>query len=170
MKPFRLSALLLSLCILAGCAASPSPAQTAESAAPTAEAAETTASQTALPETTALPKDLPPVDIDLTVMNQTMMYAQAYDMIYNSEQYIGKTVRIRGPFNTYTDTETGEVHRAILIRDATACCTQGIEFEPADPDVSTPAIDTELTVSGTFDTYMNDMFLYCVLRNAAVEG
>ena len=145
--------------------------ETGSTAAPESTEAHTSAAAEAtVPAVTTPPEDLPPVDFDLTQMNQTMMYAQVYDMIYNPDEYRGKSVRIRGPFNTYTDEETGDVHRAILIRDATACCTQGIEFEPADPDAAMPEIDAEMTVSGVFDTYMTGPMLFCILRDAAVES
>ena len=162
MKRKKTAAAVLLLCMLAGCGAQTVPEPVSET-----RAAEIV--QTQPPETSAAPRDLPPVDIDLTRMSQTMMYSQAYDMIYNSESYLGKTVRISGPYNTFTDPETGKVHRAVLIRDATACCTQGIEFEPENADVS-PAVDAEIIVSGTFDTYMDGMFLYCVLRSAQIES
>ncbi len=109
------------------------------------------------------------MDYDLSALSRTMMYSQVYDMIYNPDQYIGKTVRIFGPFNQYTDEATGEIHYACLIEDATACCTQGIEFEPADKHTVMPPQDSMVLVSGTFDTYMNGPFLYCVLRDAVVE-
>lgn len=154
------------LCLLAGCG-NGTPEGMPTSAPETTEAQTTGATA---PTVTTAPEDLPAVDFDLTQMNQTMMYAQVYDMIYNPDEYRGKSVRIRGPFNTYTDEETGDVHRAILIRDATACCTQGIEFEPADPDAVMPAVDAEMTVSGVFDTYMTGPFLFCILRGAAIES
>ena len=164
--------MLCILCLLAGCGqAAP---QTAEQPTDAIDMAETQTTETqttdALTTETAAPKDLPPVDYDLTQMNQTMMYAQVYDMIYNPESYLGKSVRIRGPFNAYTDEETGGEHRAVLIRDATACCTQGIEFEPADPDAVMPAIDAEMTVSGVFDTYRTGPFQFCILREASIDG
>lgn len=132
--------------------------------------AETTEPQTEAESTAyVLPQNLPEVDYDLSAMSNTMMYAQVYDMIYNPDQYIGKTVRIFGPFDQYADEETGTVHQVCLIRDATACCTQGIEFEPEDAHTAIPPKDSMVLVSGTFDTYMNGPFLYCVLRNAVLE-
>ena len=167
--------MLCILCLLAGCgrtAPETAPTSAAHPAETQAAESQSTGSETAaaVPAVSAVRKDLPPVDFDLTQTNRTMMYAQAYDMIYNTEEYLGKTVRICGPFNTYTDEETGDVHRAILIRDATACCTQGIEFEPADPNAVMPAIDAEMTVSGVFDTYMIGPFLYCILRDATIDS
>ena len=165
-------ALCLALCLLSGCGAvrgqepETAPAETQTAAETTTEAATETTTET----TTAVLKDLPPVDVDLTQLPQNLMYSQAYDMLYNPEQYLGKTVRISGPYSSYADPETNETHCACLIRDATACCTQGMEFEPADETQPLPEADQIITVSGVFDTYMSGPFLYCILRNAQIES
>ena len=134
---------------------------------------ETTAEQTqTVPSTTAKSlylQDLPRVDVDLAALTKTMMYAQVSDMIYNPDTYIGKSVRISGPLDVFADEVYGQTHYVCLIEDATACCTQGIEFDFADKETILPPTGTIVTVSGTFDTYMIDMFLYCVLRNAELE-
>lgn len=153
--------LCITFCILiclAGCA------RTAQPAEPV------TQTQTEpVPTEITLPTDLPQVEYDLSALSGTMMYSQVYDMIYNPDQYLGKTVRILGPFDIITEEETGRTRYVCLIRDATACCTQGIEFEPADAETAVPSAGSTVLVSGTFDTYMNGPFLYCVLRNAVLE-
>ena len=161
MKKRFVCILLLPLLCFAGCARNELPAESVTET----QNAETTAE----PTTLVLPQDLPEVDYDLSAMNRTVMYAQVYDMIYNPDQYLGKTVRILGPVDQYTAEETGDTRYVCLIRDATACCTQGIEFEPEDADTVVPPKDSTVLVSGTFDTYMNGPFLYCVLRNAVLE-
>lgn len=164
-------ALCLALCLLSGCGAVRG--QETETTAAAETAVETTAEttvETTTETTTAVPKDLPPVDVDLTQMPQNLMYSQAYDMLYNPEQYLGKTVRISGPYSSYADPETNALHRACLIRDATACCTQGVEFEPADETLPAPDEEDVITVSGVFDTYMTGPFLYCILRDAQIES
>ena len=57
-----------------------------------------------------------------------------------------------------------------MIPDATACCSQGIEFlldgnytYPNDY----PQIGTEITVEGVFDTYYEGAYRYCQLINAS---
>ena len=167
---FLLAVLLLGL---TGCTAK-APEQngvTIVSDARTQSETETTQEQT-VPSTTAKPlnlQDLPRVGIDLAALNKTMMYAQVSDMIYNFDTYVGKSVRISGPLDVFTDDVVGQTHYVCLIEDATACCTQGIEFDFADKEIKLPPKGSVVTVSGTFDTYMLDMFLYCVLRNAVLE-
>ncbi len=161
--------LCLVLFCFAGCAQNELPAQTVtQNGEQTAEAV-TELQTEAEPTTVALPQDLPEVDFDLSAMSQTVMYAQVYDMIYNPDQYHGKAVRMLGPVDQYVEEETGETRCVCLIQDATACCTQGIEFELSDADAAVPSPGSTVLVSGAFDTYMSGPFLHCVLRDAALE-
>ena len=51
----------------------------------------------------------------------------------------------------YQDPNTQKYYFACVIADATACCSQGIEFVP-DGDYTYPELDSSITVSGIFDT------------------
>ena len=66
-------------------------------------------------------------------------------------------------------TQSTEFYCACIIQDATLCCSQGIEFvlsdEYAFPE-DYPEYEDTITVIGTFDTYMDDGYTYCTLRNA----
>lgn len=166
-------ALCLALCVLSGCRAARETERESSPASVTETKMQTEIELTVEPQTeptAARAQDLPPVDIDLSQMPQNLMYAQVYEILYNPEQFLGKSVRITGPYSASADPETGEIHRACLIRDATACCTQGMEFELADDTQTLPQEDEIFTVSGGFDTYMSGPFLYCVLRNAKIES
>ncbi len=107
-------------------------------------------------------------DIDLTNMSSDMVYAQVYDMIFNGDTYVGKTVKARGQFSYYQEVDGREFY-AVLVNDAAACCSQGIEFildgEYTYPD-DYPAIGTEITVTGTFNYYTEDFYTYCQLLGA----
>ena len=96
------------------------------------------------------------LDVDLTVLSSTMVYSEVYDMMYYPENYIGKTVKMKGSYAGYHDEITGKYYHACIIQDATACCAQGIEFEPANdykyPD-DYPVEGQEVCVTGVFDTY-----------------
>ncbi|MFI3141303.1 MAG: hypothetical protein R3Y27_03220 [Clostridia bacterium] len=95
------------------------------------------------------------VDVDLTVLSATMVYSEVYNMIMNPDEYLGKIVKMTGIFGVYEDTSTGNMYFAILIMDATACCTQGVEFILADasyPD-DYPEVGETATVIGEFQTY-----------------
>ncbi|MCR4615742.1 MAG: hypothetical protein K5756_06290 [Clostridiales bacterium] len=122
------------------------------------------------PSKTAGQVDAGPVDIDLTKLSSTLVYSEVYDMMSSPENYIGKRVRMRGPF-TYSKGD-GRYYYACIISDATACCAQGIEFLLKDGRTSPeeyPAIDTEITVVGVFDTYYEGANQYCQLIDAVME-
>ncbi len=111
------------------------------------------------------------IDVDLTVLSGTMVYSEVYNMMASPEMYIGKTVKMKGPFAYYHDEATGKYYFACIIQDAAACCAQGIEFILTDdyiyPD-DYPELDEEICVVGVFDTYQEGDCTYCTLRNAAL--
>ena len=109
------------------------------------------------------------VDVDLTALSATMVYAEVYNMVSHPEDYIGKTVKMDGAFAYYHDEATGGDYFACIVQDATACCAEGIEFVLAGEHVypaDYPAPDEEICVVGEFDTYLEDGNSYCTLRNA----
>ena len=113
------------------------------------------------------------VEIDLTQLSSTMVYSEVYNMMMTPDDFIGKTVRMEGFFAMQHDDATGNDYYACIIQDATACCSQGIEFiPPADmkyPD-DFPELDSIITVSGVFDTYEEDGYKYCTLRDSVIES
>lgn len=168
MKPVFSLLLLLSLLLsLAACGdtSAPTPPQTApEQAAQTAPA----------PEETPL-SSTPGIDIDLTALSRTMVYSEVYNMMMTPENYIGKVVRMNGLCSTFesvaVDGQEARVYYTCIIFDATACCSQGIEFVLAGDTGAEayPPVDTEITVTGTFQTYDENGILYCHLVDATLE-
>lgn len=112
------------------------------------------------------------VDVDLTKLSATMVYAEVSNMMTDPDAYLGKTVRMSGSFAVYHDDASGKNYFACLIADATACCSQGIEFVRKDaagyPD-DYPEPGAPITVTGVFDTYYEGEYLYCTLTDAVME-
>jgi len=110
-------------------------------------------------------------DVDLTQLSSSMVYGQVYDMVNNSDSYVGKKVKMRGSFSYYKDEKTGREYFAVLIADATACCSQGIEFilkgDPVYPD-DYPEVGADITVTGSFAWYKEDYATYCQLLDAEI--
>ncbi len=106
-------------------------------------------------------------DIDLTAMNSTMVYSEVSNMMMEPQSFEGKYIKMRGNFAVY-EAETRNYY-ACLISDATACCSQGIEFvlkgNYSYPD-DYPPLDTEITVTGIFDTYNEGENTFIQLLNA----
>ena len=113
------------------------------------------------------PGDIPAyttIDVDLTEMSSTLVYSEVLNIMTNPSAYIGKTIKMNGIADVYTDPATGITYRTCIIQDATACCAQGIEFELGDG--SSVSAGDQVTVTGVFDTYMEGQYIYCTLRNA----
>ena len=109
------------------------------------------------------------VDLDLTVLSANMIYSEVFAMVYTPEEYMGKTIKMEGIFSYVYDETTGNCYYACIVRDATQCCAQGIEFVPSDeytyPD-DFPAVGEDICVAGVFDTYMEGNGRYLTLRDA----
>ena len=110
-------------------------------------------------------------DVDLTELNSTMIYAQVADMVNNGDNYLGKSVKAKGTFGYYKETD-GREFFAVLISDATACCSQGIEFvldgDHKYPE-DYPELGTGITVTGEFNYYREGNATYCQLLHADME-
>lgn len=107
------------------------------------------------------------IDIDLTTMSATMVYSEVQNMMMNPQSYMGKTVKMQGALNVAE--ENDRRYFACIIKDATACCAQGIEFDWAGdhtyPD-DYPEQGEDITVVGSFTTYKENTRTYCRLANA----
>lgn len=133
------------------------------------------------PEKTDAREETQEIDVDLTQLSSTMVYSEVYNMMYTPQDYVGKTVKMNGAFNLYcqrTD-ENGQpnfdypIYYACVIADATACCTQGLEFvldgNFTYPD-DYPELGRDITVTGTFETYEEAGDTYCHLVNATMTA
>lgn len=111
-------------------------------------------------------------DIDLTKMNSSMVYAQIADMVNNGDNYLGKTVKVKGSFSYFKEND-GREFFAVLVSDATACCAQGIEFvldgNYSYPD-DYPELGTETTVAGEFNYYLENDMIFCQLLHAKMQA
>lgn len=120
---------------------------------------------------TTAPVQVEIIDVDLTQLSSTMVYSEVYNMMYEPDGYIGKTVRMNGQFVAYTNEEETAYYPAVIIADAAACCSQGIEFvlagEKSYPN-DYPELNSDITVTGVFETYSEDGYLYCHLVDAVV--
>ena len=115
------------------------------------------------------------VDYDLTQMSSSMVFATVYQMMMTPQEYEGKTFRIDGNFYATYYEPTKKYYFYCIIQDATACCTQGMEFVWDDgshiyPD-EYPDDNAEIVVEGTFETYREegDQNLYGRLSDATLQ-
>ncbi|MCR5297029.1 MAG: hypothetical protein K6E17_06435 [Clostridiales bacterium] len=119
-------------------------------------------------ETAAEP---PAVDLDLTRMSSTVIFAQINRMMMVPDEFMGKVIRVSGELDVWQDPETGVVYTSCIVWDATACCPQGLEFLWAGHDYPDgfPEAGTAVTVTGRFETYMEGANMYARLADASLE-
>ncbi len=112
------------------------------------------------------------IDVDLTILSSTMVYAEVYNMYVNPDEYIGKIVKMQGSFYVEDIPMAGMLYFSVIIEDALGCCAQGIEFE-LEGDYSYPSdypeIGTEITVVGEFEIYYEGESMYCRLKDAVIQ-
>ena len=112
------------------------------------------------------------LDLDLTKLSSTMVYAEVFNMRYEPDDYYGKRVRISGLFSANRNPTTGEYYYNCIIPDATACCSQGLQFFTADamtyPD-DFPEQGTTITLQGTFSLDDENVYM-CALTDAVIES
>lgn len=113
------------------------------------------------------------IDLDLTGLNPTMLYAEVSHMNSAPAEYDGKVVRFRGTFAAIPARDGVQlVCRAV---DAAGCCYEPIEFLPRDAEAwadesDYPAEGEEITVTGRFEAYaINEYMTYARICGAEIE-
>ena len=115
------------------------------------------------------PVEYSKIDVDLTKMSSTMVYTEVYNMMSDPDKYVGKVVKMKGNSGYYLDESTSKYYFACIIQDATACCSQGIEYvlnRNYKIPLDYPEMDAEITIVGKFDTYVEGDYKYLTLKNA----
>lgn len=111
------------------------------------------------------------VDMDITKLSDTLAYSQVCNMWNDCEPWLGKTVKLKGVYNSAVDDTTGTFYCSCGIMDATACCSAGFEFTLDGKEYPTdyPAEGAEITVVGTLDRYYEGENFHLTLRSAKLE-
>lgn len=156
--------------------ATPEPA-TPEPAPAAAEPLSSEVSAASAPAWYVKAEDCAPVDVDLTPLSITMLYAQVTQMNYSPQEYIGKRVKTVGQFAYYPMADEngnpieGQGYYVCLVNDSTACCSSGLEFilkgDPKYPE-DYPKQNSVITVAGEFQTYYEGEYMYSHLVNAEI--
>ena len=112
------------------------------------------------------------VDYDLTVMGADMVYATVYQMMIDPKSYIGKSFKIRGNYYSSYSNDKDVYYHFCMIKDAAACCAQGLELLWADEKMNRhencPEEDTLVTVEGVFETYEEGPNTYGRIKDAKI--
>ena len=166
---------LCALALLAGCGrqaeAPEAPPAPSTSSAPAAQPA---------PEASETPEAAgkTPVDVDLTTLSSTMVFAEVSNLMYDPIPYLGKTVRMDGEFSVehgYTMDREEDLSQNFfycIIEDALACCAQGLEFSLAGDYAYPEDYPTEgdtIRVVGPVEFFEVNGFRHLRLGDAVLE-
>lgn len=98
------------------------------------------------------------IDVDLTKLSSTMVYAEVYNIVNYPDDYEGKTIKLKGSyFGTFVE-EAGQYFHAVVIADAIGCCAQGLDFiiDGAGDDYVYPNEGDQIEVIGVVEKYTDD--------------
>ena len=112
------------------------------------------------------------IDIDLTQLSSTMVYSEVFNIVSDPESFVGKVIKMQGSFTMYHDEATDKYYYGCISQDATACCSQGLEFIPLNATVypdDFPEEMSTITVTGTFSIYEEGEYKYMTLKDAYME-
>ncbi len=110
------------------------------------------------------------VDLDLTRMSSTMVYSMVFQMVTEPQKFVGKRIKMKGAFSSYYDEESKRRFFGCVIKDALACCSQGLAFETFKPrkyPKDFPSEGSSITIIGRFDYEKEeDGIGFPIIRNA----
>ena len=55
------------------------------------------------------------INVDLSSMSGTVAYSQVYNMMYSAKSYVGKVIRMAGPFSVGYSEETGKYYPSVIV-------------------------------------------------------
>jgi len=112
------------------------------------------------------------IDLDLSTMKSTMIYATVNDIMMRPKKYLGKTMKISGLYDRSYDQQTDKYYHYVVIEDATACCQQGMEFVFGEIDSldDFPAVGAKIVVVGVFGSYEELDISYFYIEADEVKG
>ena len=111
------------------------------------------------------------VDLDLSAFGTTIVHAELNNIMSSPSDYLGKTIRMRGPYYYGYLGETEQRYNFIAVEIADACCINGIEFiwdgDNAFPD-GYPKETAMIEVTGVFSRYEDPDGIFYYLEADAV--
>ena len=96
------------------------------------------------------------VDLDLSKMSSVMAYAQLTKIYEKPGDYMGKTIKVKGPYRSFFYDVTGLYYHSVAVGDATQCCLKYLEFEWKGEHIfpdDYPEENTEIVIEGVLGSY-----------------
>ena len=96
------------------------------------------------------------IDVDLTLLSETMVSAELTSILSNPTEYIGKRIKMKGLYYSDYYDETDKNYHFVIFTDNTACCSYDLEFiregDYIYPD-DYPENETDIEVVGVLNSY-----------------
>ena len=109
------------------------------------------------------------VDYDLSSMGPDMVYATIYQMMIDPKSYVGKSFKVTGNYYSSYSKENDQYYHFCMVKDAAACCAQGLELLWADESMNRhencPDEEALVKVEGVFETYEDGQNTYGRLKD-----
>ena len=109
------------------------------------------------------------VDYDLSSMGPDLVYATIYQMMIDPKSYVGKSFKVTGNYYSSYSKENDQYYHFCMVKDAAACCAQGLELLWADESMNRhencPDEEALVTVEGVFETYEEGQNTYGRLKD-----
>ncbi|MCL1806847.1 MAG: hypothetical protein FWG31_04005 [Oscillospiraceae bacterium] len=90
------------------------------------------------------------VDLDLSILGSVVAYSQLVTILQNSDDYLGKTIKIKGQYYSTYFEQTGLIHHFVMVGDEASCCQQGLEFIWKG---GYPEEEQTIDITGVLETY-----------------
>jgi len=104
-------------------------------------------------------------DSDTIIIDDKVFIAMVSDIYANTDNYIGKTIKLSGLYDITKDDKTGKTYYSVYRCDTAGCCTCGIEVDWDDNfDYPSPQQDQNVTATGVLDSYEENDQKYLVLH------
>lgn len=110
--------------------------------------------------------------VDLRNLNGNIIYAEIYNMMMYPDEYLGKTIKVKGQYYGEENPDDKKYYHFVFISDAQACCQQGLEFicdgALKVPD-DYPNLEQGIEISGVWSKYKDGENTFYRLKSATVE-
>lgn len=113
------------------------------------------------------------VDFDLSIMTSTLAFAQMQNIMQGPDNFIGKTMKIKGEYSSAYFGKTQQFYHFISVVDQITCCQETMEFILAGKKKTIqdyPYEGDQIELTGTFKKYIEEEkpFYHLVVNDVIV--
>jgi len=109
------------------------------------------------------------IDLDFTGLSATIAEAMYHNVVNNSADYLGKTIRVSGTYNPLFLPQNGNTYHYIVVIPGDECCQLSFEFMLPANDMHLDSFPPKLTpieVTGVLSRYTERGITYLYLADS----